>query len=128
MTSLVLCNSIPTIILPIIQKLNNMLNKDFDQIIINEYKRGQSINQHINKINLFGNTIIILSLGSRTIINFNLEDEEEQLLELKSRSLLILQDKARYLWGHGIKGKNNDNGVSRGTRISITFRTNIFNF
>ena len=124
MTSLVPGNPIPSIIMPLIQKLNKLLNKEFDQIIINEYKRGQGINQHIDKVDLFGDTIVSLSLGSRTVMDFyNIQNEEIISMELPVRSLLILQGEARYIWRHGIKGKNNDNGIPRGTRISITFRT-----
>lgn len=124
MTSLIIGNEIPDILLPIIQRLNSELNRNFDQIIVNEYKRGQGINQHIDKVDLFGDTIVSLSLGSRITMNFNVDDKEESL-ELKRRSLLILQDEARYLWRHSIKCKNNDNDLPRETRISITFRTKL---
>jgi alkylated DNA repair dioxygenase AlkB len=124
MTSLVDCEPIPYIIMPVLQKLNNELNRNFDQIIINEYKRGQGINQHIDKVDLFGDTVVSLSLGSPTVMHFtSAESGEEMSIKLSRRSVLILQGDARYTWRHSIKGKNNDDGVPRETRISITFRT-----
>jgi len=54
---------------------------------------------------------------------------------LKSKSLVIMSDESRYIWTHGIKPRKFDmintvdgpDIMSRGTRISVTFRRVIQN-
>ena len=103
-----------------------------DQIIINEYKAGQGISPHIDCEPCFDGTIISLSLGSSVVMDFkNVDDtdfpaETEFGILLKPKSLLILNDHARYNWTHGIKANKafnfNNSKYSRRTRISLTFR------
>lgn len=81
-----------------------------EQIIINEYKKGQSIGMHVDAL-CFGPTIVILSLGAQTTMKL-----ANDHIILPRRSLLILSDKARYI-SHGLTHTRKD------PRISITYRT-----
>jgi alkylated DNA repair dioxygenase AlkB len=103
-----------------------------DQLIVNEYKPGQGIANHVDCEPCFGDTIISLSLGSTCVMDFlNKETNEKVEVFLEPRSLVVLKDDARYLWTHGIAGKKADliRGIKheRKTRISLTFRNVILN-
>lgn len=58
------------------------------------------------------------------------KDNVHNSILLKSKSLLIMSDESRYVWTHGITPRKFDmintvdgpDIISRGTRISITFR------
>ncbi len=112
---------------PIPEWCNDIMNKiksEFgevpDQIIINEYTSGQGIAPHIDS-KIFGDCIMSLSLCSD--ITMNLSYKEEVIdINLPKRSMLVLMDEARTNWKHGIIQRKTDNGVKRGTRISLTFR------
>lgn len=98
-----------------------------DQVIINEYKPGQGIANHVDCEPCFGNSIISLSFGTPCIMNFidvNSKNKIETVLE--PRSAICIKNEARYQWSHGIPLRLADdiNGVrtNRGLRISMTFR------
>lgn len=96
-----------------------------DQVIVNEYMPGQGISSHIDCIPCFESTICSLSLGSNCTMHF-IKDPIKTSILLEQRSLLILQNDARYSWKHGIAARKNDKyqGINfpRGRRISLTFR------
>jgi alkylated DNA repair dioxygenase AlkB len=104
-----------------------------DQLIVNEYKSGQGIADHIDCEPCFEDTIISLSLGSPCIMDFknkgDKKDKHELLLEPKS--LVVITGDARYNWTHGIASREKDkylgNTIFRKTRISLTFRKVILN-
>lgn len=105
------------------EKIENHLNKTFNQIIVNEYNPGQGIYSHIDNINLFDEIIVSLSLNSDIIMDFiNTNQNHIEHLLLKKNSIVILQNNARYTYKHGIKARKSDNGIKRNRRISITFR------
>ncbi|XP_051169030.1 alkylated DNA repair protein alkB homolog 8 [Leptopilina boulardi] len=102
---------------------------EFDQITINRYLPGQGIPPHIDTHSVFENTILSLSLGSSSVMDFKRGKEKISIL-LPARSLLIMSDESRYAWSHGICPRHNDttqneNGTTvqkRGIRTSFTFR------
>jgi len=103
----------------------DIINEKPDQAIINEYKPGQGISRHIDKVSLFKEEIVSLSLGS----NYNMVFQKGRDLKevrLRRRSLVVMKDDARYKYTHYIPSRLTDewNGkkYKRGTRISITFR------
>ena len=103
-----------------------------DQLIINEYKPGQGIANHVDCEPCFGSTIVTISLGSRCIMDFkNLRTKEKIEVLLEPRSLAVLADEARYNWMHGIASRKTDkfknNKIQRQLRISLTFRNVILN-
>jgi alkylated DNA repair dioxygenase AlkB len=61
--------------------------------------------------------IVSVSLGS----DIHMVIGEE--IRLERRSALILRGKWRYEIKHGIVARKSDDGVKRGRRVSLTFRT-----
>lgn len=105
----------------IINAISQKFNKNFDQLIINEYVAGQGISPHIDHIKLFDDTIISISLGSPCVMKFTNNDNiYEQILD--RRSMVALQSDVRYKWKHSIPARKSDNNIDRTTRISLTFR------
>jgi len=98
-----------------------------DQVIINEYKPGQGIANHVDCEPCFGDSITSLSLGSTCVMNLiNLDTKEKLEFVLEPRSALIIKDESRYKWSHGIPSRLadtiNNRYVKRKLRISMTFR------
>lgn len=120
--------------------------KPINQLTINEYQPGQGIHSHTDTTACFGPVLFILNIGSGIVMNLTknsdrstspCEDEKKidetaenskirKYVYLPPRSLLILSGDSRYCWSHGINPRKVDkvNGdlVSRGRRISFTFR------
>ena len=102
------------------------VERDFNQVIVNEYQPGQGIASHVDSF-AFGDCIASLSLLSACIMRFDhLKTGEKQELVLQPRSLLILQGEARRDWKHGIAARKSDviDGAKklRSRRLSLTFR------
>lgn len=101
-----------------------------NQVIVNEYLPGQGIAPHIDCEPCFGDIIASLSLGSACIMEFS-HVQSRRTLErtLPPRSLLVLQDEARFDWKHGIPARKSDliggRRIARERRLSLTFRTTI---
>ncbi len=102
-----------------------------DQLIVNEYLPGQGISAHVDCIPCFGPVITALSLGSACVMEFTppveaSDDAAKIELVLRPRSLLILQDQARYQWRHAIRARRSDTWDGerhpRSRRVSLTFR------
>lgn len=116
---------------PWIDALGNMLqergvlDQPPDQAIINEYTPGQGIARHIDCEPCFGETVASLSLLSGVVMDFEQADTGElRSMWLEPRSLVVLRQDARYRWKHGIAARLTDGpGMTRGRRISMTFRT-----
>lgn len=105
----------------------NHINVIPDQLIINEYKPGQGIANHVDCEPCFGDTIISISLGSSCVMDLiNLQTKQKIEVLLESGSLIVLTGEARHRWTHGIAQRKTDtfNGlkIDRGLRISMTFR------
>ena len=104
---------------------NNYIDEKPDQIIINRYLPGEGISAHIDVPHLFKNKIYILSLGSACELVYSKGNDIKKFY-VKPRSVLIMQDDARYKYKHEIKPFKYDiidNKVKqRTTRYSITCR------
>ncbi|MGM9478042.1 alpha-ketoglutarate-dependent dioxygenase AlkB [Pedobacter sp. GSP4] len=104
-----------------------MVDEIPDQVIVNEYRPGQGIGNHVDCEPCFGDTIISLSLSSTSVMNFvNLESKSKVEAVLEARSAICVKGEARYKWSHGIPGRLADDiygvRVNRGLRVSMTFR------
>lgn len=104
-----------------------LCNQPPNQVIINEYTAGQGIAKHVDCIPCFGDTILIISLGSASMMRFqHVKNKQRHELILEPNSLLILQAEARYDWTHEIPKRKTDliNGKrqARERRVSLTFR------
>jgi len=97
-----------------------------DQAIVNEYLPGQGISAHIDCIPCFGKTIVSLTLGAGTTMQFKYGERNEELY-IEPCSLIVLSGPARYDWTHAIPARKSDivSGMKlpRERRISLTFRT-----
>jgi alkylated DNA repair dioxygenase AlkB len=98
-----------------------------DQMIVNEYERGQGIAAHVDCVPCFGDSIVTISLGSVYDMEFtSLKTGESQATPLELGSALVLRQEARYAWTHQIRPRMFDNGRRRERRVSLTFRKVIF--
>lgn len=113
---------IPVELQYLVEKLNAKFHKSFTQLIVNEYKPGQGISAHIDNTKMFGDIVVSISLGSTYPMKFSNEAKEETI-SLARRSLVALTGDARYAYKHSIAARKKDDGIARGTRISMTFRT-----
>lgn len=103
----------------LIQKIQNTSNlKCINQIIINEYNKGQGISAHIDHTKLFDDTIASLSLLTEATMIFRPSTPEghEKIFILKPKSIIFMQGDLRYKYTHEIKN------TKKTRRISITFR------
>ncbi len=99
-----------------------------DQLIVNEYLPGQGITDHIDCEPCFEDTVVSISLGSHTTMNFTNKITKERIpIVLPPKSAVILKGISRYDWMHGIPSRKTDiiGGVkkNRSRRISLTYRT-----
>lgn len=99
-----------------------------DQLIVNEYEPGQGINAHVDCVPCFGPSVCSVTLGSQCVMELiAVEGGEVEALLLQRGSLLVLAEDARYKWRHGIRGRKtdtfDDQVLTRGRRVSLTFRT-----
>ncbi|XP_077578046.1 tRNA (carboxymethyluridine(34)-5-O)-methyltransferase alkbh8 isoform X2 [Stigmatopora nigra] len=116
-----------------------------DQLTVNQYESGQGIPPHVDTHSAFEDTILSLSLGAKTVMEFRHPDGRVVNVFLPGRSLLVMRGESRYLWTHGITPRKFDmvpasdpqclalttcdhgplNQLTlskRGTRTSFTFR------
>jgi alkylated DNA repair dioxygenase AlkB len=106
----------------IFQNYINQIDESFNQVIVNEYLPGQGIGKHVDHKKLFGDTISSLSLGSATTMIFSYGKEKYEYY-IKPRTLIIMEDDARWKYAHEIPARKKDNDIERKTRVSLTFRT-----
>jgi len=55
-------------------------------------------------------------------MEFTLQGKPKKEIVLAQRSLVMMYGEARSIWKHSIPARLKDNGIERGTRISLTFR------
>jgi alkylated DNA repair dioxygenase AlkB len=99
-----------------------------EQVIVNEYVPGQGIAAHVDRVDAFGPVVASLSLGSAVTMDFVERPAGRRLaVRVAERSLMVLSGSARSEWAHGIAARRSDEvdgaKMSRGRRVSITFRT-----
>ncbi|XP_028025903.1 alkylated DNA repair protein alkB homolog 8 [Bombyx mandarina] len=110
------------------------------QLTVNKYLPGQGIPSHVDKHSPFGETILALSLGSNVVMDWKHHTGKYVPVMVEARSMMIMQDEARYDWQHGIQPRMWDpvldvrlidnekvkvitsDTVQREMRISLTFR------
>lgn len=105
--------------------IDKHINKYPDQVIINRYLPGEGISAHIDRTDIFDNKIYSLSLGSSCVMIFENRRNKYEI-HIKPKTLLIMEDDARYFFKHSILPKTYDivdkQHLDRDTRYSITFR------
>ncbi|MCS4300671.1 hypothetical protein M2372_000102 [Chryseobacterium sp. BIGb0232] len=106
-------------------KKNFNLENSFDQVIINEYKPGQGISNHIDCVPCFEDVIISVSLLSSCIMQFSKDREQQEILIMTPKSFTVKR-RGKISLETCIKAVKNDKWsdtiIPRKRRISITFR------
>ncbi|KAF7662152.1 hypothetical protein LDENG_00243880 [Lucifuga dentata] len=132
---------VPEVCLPVLERCVRDRHIDImpDQLTVNQYETGQGIPPHVDTHSAFEDTILSLSLGAKTVMEFRHPDGRVVPVLLPPRSLLVMKRESRYLWTHGITPRKFDmvpacspqcpaqttSDVTlskRGTRTSFTFR------
>ena len=108
------------------QKDQDLEKQEFDQLTVNEYRRGTGIAPHVDSHSAFTGSVLSLSCGGGTVMEFQRGESRRGLL-LPPRSLLALSGEVRYAWRHYIPNRRSDMvegaEVDRGEcRLSFTFR------
>jgi alkylated DNA repair dioxygenase AlkB len=96
-----------------------------NHMLANRYLPGEGISFHVDSPQF--TTIVDLSLLSACVMEFrHVKTREKQKIWLEPRSLLILDDEARWEWEHSIPYRQRDRFAGkehiRELRISLTFR------
>jgi alkylated DNA repair dioxygenase AlkB len=119
---------IPSWGLALAQRLDELklIDRPFDQMLVNEYVPGQGIALH-RDYEPFDRTVVSLSLLAPCVMEFrHVASGRKETLLLERRSLVALSDEARYEWEHGIARRKNDRWqgrtIPRARRLSVTFR------
>ncbi|XP_035239619.1 alkylated DNA repair protein alkB homolog 8 [Anguilla anguilla] len=86
----------------------NLIDVTPDQLTINQYEPGQGIPPHVDTHSAFEDTILSLSLGAKTVMDFRHPDGRSVAVVLPERSLLVMKGESRYLWTHGITPRKFD--------------------
>ncbi|KAH9598604.1 Alpha-ketoglutarate-dependent dioxygenase AlkB-like [Trypanosoma melophagium] len=113
----------------------------FDQLTVNFYNYDSKtstitppgIAHHVDAHSPFSDCILVVSLGSHTVMEFSRYDRSPEVAApvgvlLPPKSLLLMTGEARYAWKHGISEKRVDiladflPPLHRGDRISLTWR------
>ena len=100
-----------------------------DQLIVNEYLPGQGISAHVDQPKIFGPVVVSISVIGNSMMVFRSKTSKQEVnLWFPERTIVILQNDARYEWTHAIPGRRSDilsSGAKlpRSRRISLTFRT-----
>ncbi|KAL0884252.1 hypothetical protein ABMA27_016242 [Loxostege sticticalis] len=101
-----------------------------DQLTVNKYSPGHGIPSHVDKHSPFGDTILSLSLGSSVVMDWKHPSGKYVPIQVERRSMLVMQDEARYDWQHGIQSRTwdpiigNRTVTSEGTQKHVTVITN----
>ena len=109
---------------------NNVFEKKPEQLIVNEYKPGQGISEHIDST-AFGERIVSISLGSTCIMDFIHNPIVHGRCNtvnvvLNPGDLVLMTGESRYKWKHQIIARKTDmidgKRQYRQRRVSLTFR------
>ena len=104
-----------------------------DQVIVNEYLGDQGISPHVDSPS-FTDVVATVSLLESWEMEFRKKRSKTKVVRrLERRSATILEGDARHKWTHEIRkrrsepgplkpGNKNPSRISRGRRISLTFR------
>lgn len=104
------------------------VEREPDQLIINEYLSGQGISAHIDCVPCFGAVVLSISLGSACVMGFTERTTDTVLPVLvEPGALMVMSGDARYKWRHSIAARKTDTldgrRIERSRRVSLTFRT-----
>ena len=104
--------------------LNQLLitKGEYDQIVINKYKKGERVTSHIDHKD-FGEIIIIFSIGQPTnIIYKELNSNYEKKIKIEPNSVVFMLGPARWKYTHETEPLEIDNKYELQERYSFTYR------
>ena len=97
-----------------------------DQVIVNNYIGSQSISKHVDCIPCFRGPIVTISLMESWEMVFapvNATEADRKFKQILSRrSAVVLDGESRRSWTHEIPRRLKEGKMTRGRRVSITFR------
>ena len=106
-----------------------LLDWEYDQVTINRYYEKGGIGAHVDTHSSFDENILIISLGSPTVMRFQHCVDKDKIVDvwIPDRSMLLMSGESRYRWTHKISNRKTDYDpqgvlVHRGMRTSITVR------
>ena len=104
---------------------SNLIEQLPNQVIVNDYRKNQGINKHIDEPEIFADGIAMLSLNESWEMVFRpLHSRDKVIQLLDRRSVAIMKGEARYKWTHEIPKRFNEPGrIKRVRRVSLTFRS-----
>lgn len=123
---------LPEWVEPIIEKyMERFENKPLrpNQLTLNRYDPGGGIPFHVDTHSSFLSPLLILSLGSQTVMDFRISTGDKYTFYsvlLPRRSLVVMDGESRYAFEHCIRPRKMDliDGLAivRSERFSLTFR------
>lgn len=104
------------------------MEREPDQVIVNEYLPGQGISAHVDNVAGFGPVVAAISLHSGCVMDFTEPATGTRVpVWLEPGGLCVMTGPARFDWRHAIAARKSDIGpggrVARRRRVSVTFRT-----
>ena len=104
-----------------------LIEREPDQLIVNEYEPGQGISKHVDCVPCFGPTVVSITLAGGCVMMLAGPEGRRHEIVLAPRSLLVLGGESRVRWSHAIPARKSDViagvRVPRARRVSLTFRT-----
>ncbi|KDN38644.1 hypothetical protein K437DRAFT_259341 [Tilletiaria anomala UBC 951] len=99
------------------------VDRQLRQLIVNMYRPGQGIADHVDLLTRFGDGVMICSFLSGIAMELKqLSNNQHVSLWLPAGSVLILTGDARYTWTHGIEARMVDHVQLTSSRSRQTFR------
>lgn len=94
----------------------DLIDKLFEQVIINEYKPGQQISYHTDHTKLYGPVIACITVGQSVPIKFECGGIKKKI-NIEEGSMYIMTDESRYEWKYSLRNNSIRNSYS------LTYRT-----
>lgn len=108
-------------------RFDGFTQESLDECVVDELLPGQGIGQRVDSALSYGETVISLNLGAPLVMEFRHASGKLKVPVLvPPRSLLVLNDSARFKWRRGVPARKADwyDGIEvrRGRYVSVTFR------
>jgi alkylated DNA repair dioxygenase AlkB len=87
----------------------------FESVTVNEYPAGHGLALHKDSA-LFGEPVVVVSLGAAATMIFESDRGEEQRVLIKGGTVVRMSRDSRWKWRHGMEADN------KGVRWSVVYR------
>ncbi|KAI6239630.1 Alkylated DNA repair protein alkB-like protein 8 [Aphelenchoides fujianensis] len=121
-TAVVPTRPIPALLLELLDGLRTAgipIEGTPDQVTVNVYEPAQGIPSHVDTHSAFENQIVVVNLLSDVVMSFKDSANHATAIDrlLPQRSVVLMQDAARYKWKHGIYTRRYDVSPTDNTLI-----------